>query len=73
MIIGKLIPASTGLQAVPRRWPSRRPTSRPPSCAADAAQAQLAGAVAVADGRRSSTSTPKPGAEEPLLPDEAGE
>jgi DNA-directed RNA polymerase subunit beta' len=70
VIIGKLIPAATGLRRY--RSVAITPTDEPPAILAADGAGQLAGAVAVTDGEELDL-TPKPGAEEPLLPDEAGE
>jgi DNA-directed RNA polymerase subunit beta' len=66
VIIGKLIPAATGLRRY--RAVTITPTDEPPAILA-AEAAELAGAVAVADGDEIDL-TPKPGAEEPIAPEE---
>src|SRR4051794_20264378 len=65
VIIGKLIPAATGLRRY--RSVSITPTDEPPAILSADGIGELAGAVAVTDGEELDL-TPKPGAEDPLLP-----
>ena len=66
VIIGKLIPAATGLRRY--RSVAISPTDEPPAILApDAAEEQYGAAVAVAEDDELDL-TPKPGAEEPFVP-----